>query len=793
MKFSGQHLQGLRVLSVIGAAVTLAGLAAPVLAQQAAAPAGAGTATSTNTSTSSSADNGSIQDIVITAEKHKSTIQNTPISLSAVSGAQLSAAGITSVEGLAHEVPGISMRSAGPGQTEYEARGLASNGGAAPTVGFYLDEVPLSPPALAQVGKVVIDPNLYDINRIEVLRGPQGTLYGSGSMGGTVKIITNEPRLDTFEGSVEATASGTQGGGLNGGGSLMLNLPLGDKWALRLVGSDSYRSGWIDNITVNPLPVDVGAVRGNVQGAPVQSVRKNANTEKLSTGRASLLFTPTDDTYIVATAMFQRMAMGGYDEFDSPPGSGPRAHYQAFPIQEGISDSVNIYSLKIVQNLGFAEFTSATAYWSRAESQVQDASESVFYTNAGGTPLVAIPYFEIDTTHQFSQEFRLGSTGDGALTWVTGAFFSNLHSTWVERSDNPVIPSGSGGIFDSYNPYRVVQTALFADGSYRLSDTLKFSTGVRWYRYMSQQDEYEWGFDGPSLFPPAAPLTTRASDKGINPRFNLSWSPTAELTAYVSASKGFRPGGANQVLPPPSQPPYCTVAPLTFGPDTVWNYEIGEKLKFLNNRVTLNSDFFYIKWNAIQQAPLLACGYQYDTNAGDGRSFGPEVEINARVTDEWTLGGSAAYTDAKITHPNAVYTNFLQNISPGGSSFCPAAGSCTAPILNVAKETASVSVTYTTLVMDDWKLMARMADSFTGPTYDEAFYFGIKLPSYSLVNARASIAKGPWTASLFVDNLTNKTAELTANNTSFQFNIPSLVRFATNQPRTLGTQVSYRF
>src|ERR1700688_82342 len=175
-----------------------------------------------------------LEEIRVTAEKYNSTIQNTPISLSAMSGEQLTAAGITSVEGLAREVPGLSMRTAGPGQTEYEARGLASNGGAAPTVGFYLDEVPLSPPALSQAGKIVSDPNLYDLDRIEVLRGPQGTLYGSGSMGGTVKVITNQPKLDTWEGSVQGTLSDTQGGSGNGGGNFMVNIPLGDRLALRL-------------------------------------------------------------------------------------------------------------------------------------------------------------------------------------------------------------------------------------------------------------------------------------------------------------------------------------------------------------------------------------------------------------------------------------------------------------------------------------------------------------------------------------------------------------------------------
>ncbi len=177
------------------------------------------------TAAADTTDTGGLTEITVTAERYKSTIQDTPISISALTGDQLTAAGLTRIEDIAHEVPGLSMRSAGPGLTEYEARGLASNGGAAPTVGFYLDEIPLSPPAVSQSGKVVIDPNLYDIERVEVLRGPQGTLYGSGSMGGTVKVITNQPKLGAFEGSVQGTVSDTDGGGANYGGNLMLNFP----------------------------------------------------------------------------------------------------------------------------------------------------------------------------------------------------------------------------------------------------------------------------------------------------------------------------------------------------------------------------------------------------------------------------------------------------------------------------------------------------------------------------------------------------------------------------------------
>jgi iron complex outermembrane receptor protein len=194
------------------------------------------TATAAGTTTAAgTAEDSGLSEITVTAERYVSTIQNTAISISALSGDQLIAQGVTTIQGITQEVPGLSMRFASPGLTEYEARGLASNGGAAPTVGFYLDEIPLSPPAVSQSGKVVIDPDLYDVERVEVLRGPQGTLYGSGSMGGTIRVLTNQPKLDTWEGSVQATGSDTEGGSGNGSANLMMNLPIGETLAARVV------------------------------------------------------------------------------------------------------------------------------------------------------------------------------------------------------------------------------------------------------------------------------------------------------------------------------------------------------------------------------------------------------------------------------------------------------------------------------------------------------------------------------------------------------------------------------
>jgi hypothetical protein len=168
----------------------------------------------------------------------------------------------------------------------------------------------------------------------------------------------------------------------------MVNFPIGDKVALRLVGTDTYRSGWIDRVVVNPFPIDTTA-RGNVLAAPIESVAHDVNTENLYGGRASLLVQANDDLSIVTTALYQRMSMGGYDEFDSPPGSSYLAHYEAFPIREPFADTVHVYSVSITDNLGFADLTSATAYWDRREAQTQDASESASYTAGVFTVCIA--------------------------------------------------------------------------------------------------------------------------------------------------------------------------------------------------------------------------------------------------------------------------------------------------------------------------------------------------------------------------------------------------------------------
>jgi iron complex outermembrane recepter protein len=769
----------------------------------------AATTTATTTSpagTTGPAEDSGLSEITVTAERYTSTIQNTAISISALSGDQLIAQGINTVQEIAKDVPGLSMRYASPGLTEYEARGLASNGGAAPTVGFYLDEIPLSPPAVSQSGKVVIDPDLYDVQRVEVLRGPQGTLYGSGSMGGTIRVLTNDPKLGTYEGSVQATGSDTQGGSGNGSANLMMNMPIGETLAARVVLSYLYRSGWIDNITVHPFPIAIGvpSYTQPPNTLPVTNDYHDANNETQYGGRVSLLYKPSEDFSILGQAMTQSLHTGGYDLLDGaptsslPPSTVYDAHYEPFPIREGIRDDISIFGLTIKANVGIADLTSATSYFGRTGEQVQDASTSIYYSNGGGTPFVPVAYAERDPSHQISQELRLTSHDIGGFHWVAGAFYSNLSSVWNEigadsLAATPAVPDGS--FFTSWNSYGVRQTAFFADSSYKFTEQWKLSAGVRYYQYKSHQDEFSWGLDGPNDTPPAHSQITTAKDSGANPRVDLSYMPSGDLTLYATVAKGFRPGGANQILPPPTSPPYCQNGALQFGPDSVWNYELGEKARVFDGWLTVNSDVYYIRWLGVQQVITLPCGYQYYNNAGNGRSFGPEIEIDAKLATDWTATFSGAWTDAELTHPNAAYTSFLENVAfePDGVTHpCTAGTKCQVPIMNVVKDTANVGLNYATTV-GDYRVTGRAEYAFVGSSYDVAYYFGYKLPSYSLVNARVGLGRGNWDAALFVDNLTNKVALISANNTSFQFNIPQVVRYSTNQPRTAGIQLNYKF
>src|SRR6202050_3286831 len=300
------------------------------------------------------AQGGALEEVVITATKRESTVQDTPISVTAISAADIANKGLTDFTSLAQTVPGIAMRPAGPGQTEFEMRGLISAGGNASVVGFYLDETALSSPAAAQLGKVVIDPNLYDLNRVEILRGPQGTLYGSSSMGGTVKVVPNAPQLGVYAASGETVVSETgSGGGTNFTQNGMVNLPLGAQAALRLVGSSDSESGWLNRYVFAD-----GAVMNDGYGAngesrppgfdtaPLAETVKQANSTSLDSFRATLLWRPIDELSITPAIMWQHTHQGARNavHVTGPPAypqvPAAQGHFEIYDTPEPQDDAI---------------------------------------------------------------------------------------------------------------------------------------------------------------------------------------------------------------------------------------------------------------------------------------------------------------------------------------------------------------------------------------------------------------------------------------------------------------------
>jgi iron complex outermembrane recepter protein len=742
-----------------------------------------------------SASGDALAEVVVTATKRDTTIQTTPLAITALSGVELQARGITDVASLVAEVPGVNMKSQGPGQTEFEMRGLTSSGGSSPTVGFYLDDTPITAPASSINGKVVIDPNLYDLNRIEVLRGPQGTLYGSSSMGGTIRLMTNQPNSEKFEASGQADLSDTDGGGFNHGENGMINIPLvTDKLALRIVASESQNSGWIDQIVVGNFPAspDGGATRGNVLAAPVIATNHGVNNADRAGFRTTLLYTPTEQLSITASTLYQQVRQGGENTFDSVPGT--LAHYTPFGVPESFSDDFLTGGLTLVYRFSDFDVTSSTAQWSRTQKNSQDEAEALqwafglpsVYGSQGG--IGAGNFDEQTVTKQTSEELRVTSTGDTRFQWILGGFYANFSSTENDLAFTPAAAAlfGTGIQYSEFQPFKIDQKAAFGEASFKITNALKATVGLRYYSYNSTVNTAVSGYGSSTGSADVTRSTSQASAQGVNPKFNLSYQAD-DLLLYTTIAKGFRPGGANgpiPVTPTTALGSAClaslatlgkTSAPQTYAPDNVWSYEVGEKATFFDKRLTINTATYYEYWSGVAQTVSLSCGYYYYDNAGDAAVYGEEIEARGVLAPGLVWSGTAGYAHAALTK------NVIETGGHKGDQ-----------LQDVAPWTASSSLSYTVPVRADWQANFRVAYDYVGPRIDATYNLKNQLPAYSLVNLRAGMSNNKWGVNLYVNNLTNKRAYL-EDMYSLSVNLPSYNRIATNQPLTGGIGISYKF
>lgn len=736
------------------------------------------------------------EEIIVTATKRDTTLQEVPMSISAVSGAALEKNGIADFQSLAASVPSLSFRSAGPGRQKLTLRGLSSSAGVAPTVSFYIDDMPVSSISSAATSasqQSVLDPNLYDLDHVEILRGPQGTLYGSSSMGGTVRLITKQPDVSEFQGKFLIDASTTRHGGENFALNGAVNIPVvKDIVALRLVGTYSKNDGYIDKL-VGDFPVQTFLTQpGDAQGnpvppvvpreatGPVQRIRDVDSDETLAL-RGAFRIQSSDGRFFVQPYIFyQKIKQHGASSLDSVPGGlDQRRRYN---VSEPYRDRFTLASGTIGYDFNWAQLTSASSYIDRKTTGTEDVSDAITYLLGAD---VGAPWISPNATRlrDFTQEIRLTSADDKPLTWLIGYYYKHAKSAGSYRVDAPVgvLPPGFE-IAEVDMASSFTEHAIFGEVAYKPVDRLTLSIGARYFDNRFVLDNAATGQAFGIPFGPAATVHNTTRQNGVNPKLMVSYEAFDDGQIYLTAAKGSRPGGVNIAVPADR----CsadlagigrTAAPDSYGGDRLWSYEGGVKTR-LGRAATLNLAGFYIDWTKVQQSIALPqCGFSYVDNAGSARSVGVEMQFDVTPADGLRLSGGVGYADAQITEAAAG-----TGLEKGQQ------------LLDAPKWTINLQGEYSFPVGpgelslgSSWSYVDKSLDVFNGSSV-----FDAPKPSYEIVDFRATYSFERWALSLYLKNAFDERAIYNRTATIVQ-NIPVFRRVTTNRPRTFGLSLSADF
>ncbi|MBS0611724.1 MAG: TonB-dependent receptor [Proteobacteria bacterium] len=727
---------------------------------------------------------GVLSEIIVTAEKRSETLQKVPLSITALTGETLAQTGADGFSEVAARIPGVVLNSAGPGRSSYSIRGIASVGGNAPTTGFYIDETPILPSG-GDGATATVDPDLFDLARVEVLRGPQGTLYGASSMGGTVRLITNQPDAHKTDGAVRLEGSGTEHGGGNVRLDAMYNQPLIDeKVALRVVGTYKSFSGFIDrDIGIwAPNPnADPAFPAYPVSPATPASVVRGVNTERTYSLRAALRIAATDAFTITPSVWVQRLRMGAPSDFDIPTGASGGSLLQArpFDVSERYTDRFELANLALNYEFGWGSLSSNSSYMRRRVLTPDDETEALELAFPQGQ-FLANAYAPEVTTHEFTEELRLAFNPDGwALSGVVGAYFNNANRHYYV---NYLTPNYATLFANTYTTqtllqgvtlsdvnywqvgdYSPKQSALFTELNYAFTDRWKITAGVRWYdlQYTTIRHEDGWSNGGPTL------STGAAKNTGFNPKVELSYQATLDQLYYVSASRGVRPGGVNTSNLADKG---CGQNYGPYQPDSLWNYELGGKTRWLNGALQVNGAAYYIKWKDVQQGETLPCSYQITQNAGEAIVRGAELEMESQIGSHLQFGLGAGFTKAVLARDapslGGVAGQQLENVPRwnGGAS---------------AKFSFDPAPAYAGFIRADGQYVG-----ISYPDFDRTDPATLQR-AYTLLNLRAGLVHARWELDLFLDNALDKQAYL-SKFISDNYDAATRTRMYTNRPRTLG-------
>jgi iron complex outermembrane receptor protein len=765
---------------------------------------------------SSEASGGNEGEIVVTALKRATNIQDTPLSISAIGAKTLTNMGITDSTQLARSTPSLVFRENGNGPgTRVIIRNIQSSG--EPVVGVYYDETPVvgSAGVSNDAGGSSPEIRLFDVERVEVLRGPQGTLYGSGSMAGTLRLIFNKPNMNETQGGVAGQVSTTAHGGPGYETQGFINLPLiEDKLAVRAVGFYRDRDGYLDNSRLG---------------------LKNFNDTTSKGGRLMVRFKPTSDITFDGLAVIQDTDTFHSNWFFPTYASGGQPYDASYESVQPQKDNLHLYSGTLNWDLGGAILTGVASYSKRALEYNYDTSQyfrnasanatvnSAGCRNYAGSGTAACSSAQLGQYRQYAlsmapstayspqdtknstQELRLSSSGKSALNWTVGAFHA-VRKTGIVSDVNAVdpatgqmivplttVPTVAGNVtrpatvlFRRVIEDELKQVAFFGEVGYAITSRLNVTAGGRYFDYsktVTGSVTVPNIVIGNGLEPPT---TSKASENGWVFKFSADYHLTDDVMLYAQAAQGFRPGGVNQVIGLPS-----ALGPYTS--DSLWNYEGGIKSSWFDRGLILNVDVFQVDWSDIQSsaqtsnAQANGSTFSFITNAGNVRIRGIELESTIRPLRGLILQASGSYIEAKLTEDQRPVNGITIAGAGLKGDFVP----------NTPKITAQASAQYTYLLADNIELLTRADMNYVSSAwnlYQRTNAFQQRLPGYATVGLRAGVQaeNGDWGISLFANNLFDKVGLSTKGNGAL-FGGGNNVRTVSIAPRTIGIDFRKNF
>ncbi len=731
-----------------------------------------------------------LEEILVTASKRGSqTLIDVPIAMQAIGGDALHDRGVQDFADWAIAVTGLRFEDLGPGDKRIFLRGVNSIG--ASTTGVYFDEAVITGSNKEDGGGRNVDIKMYDIDRIEVLKGPQGTLYGASSMSGTIKMIANKPDLEGIDAYVDGSLGNTDGGGFNWDINAMVNLPLiEDKAALRVVAWNVDRSGFVDNVRFGTDDI---------------------NNEETYGGRVMLRLAASENFTLDASVMIQRTEVGGGSRITP---EGTIGHIDAEPAltsfpggdlkttsftRDNWNDDWEIYSLTANFEMDHGSITATTNWFDRELNFNFDSTPILIFF---GAPVAGITH-QPQSRRVWSNEIRYASNWDGPIQVVIGGLIQQERTNFevqVIASDpdtglalgawdpeNDFFTGSGVAIFGRTNDGSIDQEAIFGEASYEVSDKLTATVGLRYFHSSQKSSELEthpfFGF-GSDERPPILP--NDSSDDKLTTKFNIAYKHSEDIMIYATASQGFRVGGLNS-----AGIPLIAQIPRNFEPDSLWNYELGLKSRFAENRAVLNLSIFQIDWSDMQSVSKDETGaFQFIANAGDTRIKGIEADLTLHPDEQLEITMGGAYTDAKLNEdqPGVTPGNVVEVVFPGRKGD---------RVPNVPEFTFNASAQYTFDVTEEIGGMFRVDYSWVGKSKTEFRPRGDgdagfnphteDIGGYSNFNARLGIETETWSAKLFVNNLFDTRGIVDAIS-SDQDPLAELVI----RPRTYGLNITWR-